>query len=443
MSFLAPEIIKKKRSGAELSRDEIEFMVNGFISGSVPDYQMSALLMAIFFRGMQPSETWQLTDVMMRSGRVLDFSRLGFTVDKHSTGGVGDKTSLILAPIAAAAGVRVPMIAGRGLGHTGGTIDKLETIPGFTCDISISQFERQVETLGVALIGQTAEICPADKKIYALRDVTATIESLPLICASIMSKKMAEGIQGLVLDVKWGSGAFMKTVEQASELADALCAIGKAGGKRVVAYVTNMNQPLGRFIGNSLEVEECIAILQRKGLRGSPLADFSDCENLSVELAAAMIHLGGNAATLEAARVRARDLLESGAAYRKFEELVAAQGGDLSKLPSAAPNRVLKATQAGVLTDMNCEQIGYAGLEMGAGRARSSDAIDPIAGIEMHVRLGDRIVPNQSLCTLYGTRGLDSAETRIRQALKIGESSHSKVLAKRGGNDLIAMTKGF
>lgn len=442
MAFIPAEIIKKKRSGGALTRDEIEFMVNGFVSGQVPEYQMSALLMAVFFRGMLPDETWTLTDVMMRSGRVLDFSKLGFAVDKHSTGGVGDKTSLILAPISAAAGVPVPMIAGRGLGHTGGTIDKLETIPGFSCAITIEHFEKQVASLGVSLIGQTSEICPADKKIYALRDVTATVESLPLICASIMSKKMAEGIQGLVLDVKWGSGAFMKTLDAASELADALCSIGRAGGKRVVAFVTDMNQPLGRFIGNSLEVEECLAILKREGLRGRPLSDFADCENLSVDLAGAMIWIGGKATSLDAGRKLARELLDSGAALKKFEDLVKAQGGDLSKLPMAKMAREVRATKSGYLNSMNCEQIGYAGLVMGAGRMLSTDVIDATAGIEMCVRLGDRIETGTTLFKLYGTRGLDEAERRILESLTI-QSERSKSLATSNSNDLISMKKGI
>ncbi|CAN5730866.1 pyrimidine-nucleoside phosphorylase [soil metagenome] len=436
MSFLAPEIIKRKRGGAELSSEEISFMVNGFVDGSVPDYQMSAFLMATYFKDMTDRETWALTEIMMHSGRVLDFSHLGIAVDKHSTGGVGDKTSMILAPIAAAAGIPVPMIAGRGLGHTGGTIDKLETIPGFRCDISIEQFEKQVATNGIALIGQTAAICPADKKIYALRDVTATIESLPLICASIMSKKIAEGIQGLVLDVKWGSGAFMKTVAEAKALAERLCGIGRAGGKNVVAMVTDMNQPLGRFIGNSLEIEECIAILKREDLRGRKLAEFHDCEELSIELAGTMIWLGGKAKDAKAGVLIARTLLESGAAWKKFEELVKLQGGDLEKLPKAKPLRDVVATSSGYVHSIETEQVGYAALILGAGRQKSSDVIDPVAGIETLVRLGDNVTAGAPLFRLYGARetaALDVASERLLAATRVDNS-----LPSAPAGDLIA-----
>lgn len=451
MAFLAPEIIKRKRGGLELSNDEIAFMVHGFVDGSVPDYQMSAFLMAIYFKGMSDRETWTLTDVMMRTGRVLDFSHLGIAVDKHSTGGVGDKTSMILAPIAAAAGVPVPMIAGRGLGHTGGTIDKLETIPGFRCDISIEQFEKQVAKNGIALIGQTEEICPADKKVYALRDVTATIESLPLICASIMSKKMAEGIQALVLDVKWGSGAFMKTVSQATELAERLCAIGRAGGKNVVAVVSDMNQPLGRFIGNSIEIEECIAILKRQNLRGRKLAEFQDCEDLSVELAGIMIWLGGKAANADAGIAVARELLDSGAAFRKFEELVKIQGGDLTKLPQSTAVHDVLAPASGYIHSIETEQVGYAALILGAGRQKSSDTIDPLAGIEVLVRIGDNVSKGDPLYRLYGKSGgksdgrsggesakLDLAAARLLAATRIGDPL-DKSLPRPTSGDLIAV----
>ncbi len=447
MAFLAPEIIKRKRSGFELTNEEIKFMVHGFVDGSVPDYQMSAFLMATYFKGMSDRETWTLTDVMMRTGRVLDFSHLGLAVDKHSTGGVGDKTSMILAPIAAAAGIPVPMIAGRGLGHTGGTIDKLETIPGFRCDISIDQFEKQVAKNGIALIGQTEEICPADKKVYALRDVTATIESLPLICASIMSKKMAEGIQGLVLDVKWGSGAFMKTVAQASELAERLCAIGRAGGKNVVAMVSDMNQPLGRFIGNSIEIEECIAILKRENLRGRKLQDFQDCEDLSVELAGVMIWLGGKAANAKDGISIARRLLDSGAAFKKFEELVKIQGGELEKLPQATAIQDVVSPSAGYVHSIETEQVGYAALVLGAGRQKSSDLIDPLAGIEVMVRLGDTVSKGDALYRLYGKPGsigpdqvekLNLASARLLAATRIADPL-DKSLPRPPSNDLIAV----
>lgn len=445
--YLAPEIIKLKRDGHELKEAEIRFMIEGFVNGSVPDYQMSAWLMAVLFKGMTDAETWTLTDIMMRSGRVLNFSHLGTAVDKHSTGGVGDKTSLILAPIAAAAGVPVPMIAGRGLGHTGGTIDKLETIPGFSCEISIERFEKQVAALGIALIGQTQDICPADKRIYGLRDVTATVESLPLICASIMSKKMAEGIHGLVLDVKWGSGAFMKTKAQAEELARRLCAIGKTGGKHVVAMVTDMNQPLGRFIGNSLEIEECVAILKREGLRKRDLAELQDCEELSVQLAGVMIWLGKKAPTPEAGVELARKLLNSGAAFEKFEQLVSAQGGVLSGLPVAESIGDVIASDSGLVAAINTEQVGYAALVMGAGRRAAGEKIDPVAGIECLVRLGEKVQKGQPLYRLYGDRGslsaakkaaLDDATERLLQATVIDKS-----LQSFKSEDLIASRIGF
>lgn len=447
MGFVAPEIIKRKRGGLELSNEEIAFMVRGFTDGSLPDYQMSAFLMAIYFKGMSDRETWTLTDVMMRTGRVLDFSHLGIAVDKHSTGGVGDKTTMILAPIVAAAGIPVPMIAGRGLGHTGGTVDKLETIPGYRCDITIEQFEKQVAKNGIALIGQTGEICPADKKIYALRDVTATIESLPLICASIMSKKMAEGIQGLVLDVKWGSGAFMKTVAEASELAKRLCAIGRAGGKKVVAIVSDMNQPLGRFIGNALEIEECVAILKRENLRGRKLSEFEDCERLSVELAGIMIWLGGKAPNVEAGVVKASALLQSGAAFAKFEELVSLQGGKLANLPRAVAIRDVASEKSGYVQSIETEQVGYAALVMGAGRQKSTDTIDPLAGIEALVRLGDKVEKGQPLYRLYGGEAkptaaqeslLTLASQRLCKATRI-EGVLDKSLPSGAASDLIAL----
>jgi pyrimidine-nucleoside phosphorylase len=340
------------------------------------------------------------------------------------------------------------MIAGRGLGHTGGTIDKLETIPGFRCDLSIEAFEKQVKEIGLALIGQTSEICPADKKIYALRDVTATIESLPLICASIMSKKIAEGIQGLVLDVKWGSGAFMKTVEEASELADRLCAIGRIGGKKVAAVVSNMNQPLGRFIGNALEIEECVAILRREEMRGRKLSELADCEALSVELAGIMIWLGNKAETPEAGVAKACTLLESGEAYVKFEELVKRQGGKLSELPRAVPLRDVFSQNAGYVNSIETEQVGYAALLMGAGRQVSSDVINPLAGIEALVRLGDRVDAGQPLYRLYGAENaasgvnspLQTAADRLIAATRI-EPALDKSLPSSGASDLIALRK--
>src|SRR5438128_7049166 len=306
----AVDLIQRKRDGHELSREEIAFFVEGYTRGTIPDYQASALAMAVFFQGMTSAETVALTESMMRTGEVLDLSDLpGPRVDKHSTGGVGDKTSLILAPLAAAAGAYVPMISGRGLGHTGGTLDKLESIPGFRVGLSLKEFRETLRKCGLGLIGQTPEIAPADRKLYALRDVTATVESLPLIAASIMSKKMAEGIDALVLDVKTGDGAFMKAFEDAKALAETMVEIGRGMGKKVAALITDMDQPLGHAVGNALEVVECVDTLKGRGP--------SDLESLSLELAAWMLHLGGVTNHLEAARARVREALASGAGLRK------------------------------------------------------------------------------------------------------------------------------
>ena len=415
--FFPNELIKKKRSGLAHTRDEIYFLINSFSEGTLPDYQMSAWLMAVFFKGMTDEETAVLTEAMLRSGKSLDFSHLKTpTVDKHSTGGVGDKTSLILAPIVAAAGVPVPMIAGRGLGHTGGTIDKLEAIPGFSCDLTLEQFAKRVEQYGLSLIGQTSEICPADKKIYGLRDVTATIESLPLICASIMSKKLAEGIKGLVLDVKFGNGAFMKTIDQADELATKLMAIGRVHGKKVVSYLTSMEQPLGRFIGNSLEVGECIAIMKNSDYLGHSADLFDDCRELSLELAGAMIWLGEKAKTAEDGVKIARDVLASGKAYEKFEELCSLQGGDLAKLPVAKHTHVVKALSAGFVSNFNTDQLGMASIALGAGRLKTTDVIDPTAGIYVHAKLGEEVSAGAPLYTLYAssTNQFNTAEQMLQ-----------------------------
>jgi pyrimidine-nucleoside phosphorylase len=395
------ELIKKKRSGQEHSAEEIKFIIDSYSKGTLPDYQMSAWLMTVFFKGMTPAETASLTDAMLHSGRVLDFSHLPSAVDKHSTGGVGDKTSMILAPIVAAAGVYVPMIAGRGLGHTGGTLDKLEAIPGFRIGLTLDQFKKQVEEIGVAIIGQTPEICPADKKIYALRDVTATVESLPLICGSIMSKKIAEGLSALVLDVKFGSGAFMKTLEQADELATKLMEIGQAHGKKVVSYLTNMEQPLGRFIGNALEIGECVAILKNESYLGVKPEAFADCRELSLELAGAMIWLGGKASSAEEGLAVARTVLENGSAYEKFAEICRAQGGDLGKLPHAKNTHLVKAKKSGFIGAFNTEGIGLAGIALGGGRLQTSDLIDPVAGLQIHKKLGEAVSEGDTLYTLY------------------------------------------
>jgi pyrimidine-nucleoside phosphorylase len=398
--FQPAELIKKKRSGLEHTKDEIQFIIKSFVAGTLPEYQMSAWMMAVYFKGMTAGETAALTDVMLHSGRVLDFSKAKtLAVDKHSTGGVGDKTSMILAPIAAAAGVTVPMIAGRGLGHTGGTLDKLEAIPGFSVSLSLDAFEKQVSMIGVSIIGQTAEICPADKKIYALRDVTATVESLPLICASIMSKKIAEGISALVLDVKFGSGAFMKTIEQAELLATKLMDIGKVHGKKVASLLTDMEQPLGRFVGNSLEIGECVAILRGDEFLGR--SDFDDCRELSLELAGHMIWLGGLAPNAREGYLKAKEVLESGLAFKKFEEICKAQGGSLDQLPLPKARQDVASPTDGFVSAINTEQIGYAALALGAGRLTSADELDLTAGIEIHKKLGEAVRKGETLYTLY------------------------------------------
>lgn len=435
--FFPAELIKKKRSGFAHSKEEIVFLINSFSEGSLPDYQMSAWLMAVFFKGMTDEETAYLTEAMIRSGRTLDFKNLSSPpVDKHSTGGVGDKTSLILAPIVAAAGVPVPMIAGRGLGHTGGTIDKLEAIPGFSCDLTLEQFAERVQKHGISLIGQTKEICPADKKIYALRDVTATIESLPLICASIMSKKLAEGIHGLVLDVKFGSGAFMKTVDQADELAAKLMGIGRAQGKEVVAYLTSMEQPLGRFIGNSLEVGECISIMKNDPYLNHAADEFEDCRELSIELAGAMIWLGKKASSIEDGAKKAREILKSGKAYEKFEELCSLQGGNLKKLPVAKATRIVKASKSGFVSGFKTDEVGLASIALGAGRLKTTDVIDPTAGIFVHAKLGDEVSEGAPLYTLFA-----NSEKNFATAEKMLLASTSISLQKPTVAALIARRK--
>ena len=422
MSFIPAEIIKKKRGGQVLTHDELAFMVNGFTKGEVPEYQMSALLMAIFFKDLNVQETADLTDIMLHSGRVLDFSKLGLkAVDKHSTGGVGDKTSLIIAPIVAAAGVPVPMISGRGLGHTGGTLDKLESIPGFKIGLSLDQFQEQVKKMNCSLIGQTAEICPADKKIYALRDVTATIESLPLICASIMSKKIAEGIGGLVLDVKYGSGAFMKTKAQASELAEKLMSIGASHGKKVVAFLTSMEQPMGRFVGNAVEVGECVALMKNESYLGRKPEEFADTLEVSLWLSGAMLWLGDASSSIEDGFKLAEKTLRSGKAFEKFQEIVAYQGGDLGRLPTPSVREPVVAGQDGYLSTFDTEKVGLAGIALGAGRMKVTDTIDPIAGIEVHKRIGDQVKKGETLFTLLGAskRGFAEASAMLSLATTI------------------------
>jgi pyrimidine-nucleoside phosphorylase len=394
------DLIKRKRDGGELSPEEVAFIVNGYARGDIADYQMSAFLMAVYFRGMTPAETVSLTHQMIGSGRVVDLSGLpGKKVDKHSTGGVGDKASLVLAPLAAASGVWVPMVSGRGLGHTGGTLDKLESIPGFRVDLTMNEYRRVLERVGMVLSGANHEIAPADKKMYALRDVTATVESIPLITGSILSKKVAEGIDGLVLDVKSGSGAFMKPLDQARKLAESLISVGRSLGIQVIALLTDMDQPLGRSVGNALEVIECIDTL--KG-QGPP-----DLARLSIELAAQMIRIAGKVETLEEARALARQQIESGAGLERFRAVIAEQGGDprvvddYSRFPRAGHSEVLVADIRGFVSKIEAETVGLAAMQLGAGRERLDSQIDPAVGIVMHKKVGDEVDRGEPLCTIH------------------------------------------
>lgn len=402
--MLPAEIIKKKRNNLELSPEEIEYFISSYTNDSLPDYQMSALLMAIYFNGMTNAETVALTKSMLYSGTTVNTDLIqGFKVDKHSTGGVGDKTSLILGPIVAAAGAYVPMISGRGLGHTGGTLDKLESIPGFNTQQSLQKFIEITKKIGTCFIGQTKEICPADKKIYALRDVTATIESLPLICASIMSKKIAEGIDGLVLDVKFGSGAFMKDVPSAKTLAHALMGIGHSYDKKIVAVISSMNQPLGRFAGNALEVLECVEIMKnKKSISANGHDLYEDTRELSLQLSAQMINLSGKTKSVDDAYLLAKTKLESGEAMKIFEQMCLEQGGRLESLRLPEKKLELCAQTRGFISSFDVEKIGLAGIILKAGRAKTDDIISPSAGIEFHVKIGDSVNKGDVLYTLHG-----------------------------------------
>jgi pyrimidine-nucleoside phosphorylase len=415
----AVDLIERKRDGGELSGEEIDFFVRGHARGDIPDYQAAALAMAVFFRGMTPAETSALTESMMRSGEILDLSDLpGPKADKHSTGGVGDKTSLVLGPLAAACGIVVPMIAGRGLGHTGGTVDKLESIPGFRVHLTLAEFRSVLGRCGIGLIGQTPEIAPADLRLYALRDVTATVESPALMAASIMSKKMAEGIDALVLDVKCGEGAFTQSEERARELARTMIAIGRRMGRRVAALLTRMDQPLGRAVGNALEVAESIDTLKGRGPK--------DLESLSVELAAWMSCLAGGG-SLEAARARVRDALRSGAALEKLRQVIELQGGDPrvcdspSRLPRARETLVVRSEHDGRLTRVAARPVGQAAMLLGAGRETVDGAIDPAVGIVLHKKVGDPVAANEPIATVHvgSRRRLDAALALLRGALEV------------------------
>ncbi len=396
----AVDIIRKKRDAGELTREEIEFLVRGATDDSVPDYQLAAWLMAVVWRGMSQVELAALTEAMLHSGQVLDLSDVpGVKVDKHSTGGVGDKTSLVIAPIVAAAGLPVPMISGRGLGHTGGTLDKLEAIPGFNVNLSLADFRRVLKECGCALIGQTPEIAPADKKLYSLRDVTATVESPYLICASIMSKKLAEGIDALVLDVKTGDGAFMKKETDAVYLAELMVETGKRMGKKMVALITDMEQPLGRKVGNALEVEECIEVLAG----GGP----EDLRELCLDLSAWMLTLGGKCKKVSQGREIAAEMISSGRARDKFREIIRLQGGDAGvvddpgRLPKAKQMAKAFTVKAGYITAIRCEQVGVASMLLGGGREKKEDSVDPAVGVVLEKKVGDEVKAGSALCTIH------------------------------------------
>jgi pyrimidine-nucleoside phosphorylase len=412
------EIIRSKRDGRALAPGEIAAFVRGVTDGSVPDYQAAALLMAVYFRGLDGAELAALTDAMLHSGDVLDLSELPLPkVDKHSTGGVGDKISLHLAPAVAACGVAVPMISGRGLGHTGGTLDKLEAIPGFSVNLDESQFRSVLRDCGLALIGQTERLAPADKRLYALRDVTGTVESIPLIAASIMSKKLAEGIDGLVLDVKVGSGAFMKTLERARELARTLVDIGRRAGKRVSAVLTDMDQPLGRYVGNAVEVHESLEVLSG---RGEP-----DLVELTLALGAEMLLVAGVARDAADGRERIARVLGDGSALARFRRCVELQGGRLPATTRgwfAGDALPVRAGADGYVRAIDAEQIGLAALALGAGRTRKEDAIDPGAWVRLHKKVGERVAAGEELASFGAPRrwpaatasssGTDSAGAR-------------------------------
>jgi pyrimidine-nucleoside phosphorylase/thymidine phosphorylase len=430
------DLIQRKRDAEELAPEEIEFLVEGYTNGEIPDYQMSAFLMAVFFTGMSDREVSRLTECMLRSGETVDLSAVpGVKVDKHSTGGVGDKTSLIVAPLAAAAGVIVPMMSGRGLGHTGGTLDKLESIPGFRTDLTPEEVQKQLAEVGLCFMGQTERLAPADGKFYALRDVTATIESIPLISASIMSKKLAEGLDALVLDVKVGNGAFMKKQVDARRLAQMMVGIGRRMDKRVQALITDMNQPLGYAVGNALEVMEASQTLQNAGP--------TDLTKLSIELAARMIHLGKKTESLDEARRAAEQRLVDGSGYKKFKQAVAAQGGNpqaLDKfelLPNATGMREVTSPRGGYVSVIDAEDIGVASNMIGAGRERKEDAIDPAVGIILEVKVGEKVEAGSVLCRLYYTH-----EDRVEEAAEMVEDAFRISAQKPDERELILEVVG-
>ncbi len=404
------ELIAKKRDGEALSTEEIGFMIDGYVRGEIPDYQMSAMCMAILFRGMDDREILDLTMSMMHSGETLDLSPIrGVKADKHSTGGVGDKTSLVLCPMVAACGVKIAKMSGRGLGHTGGTIDKLESFPGFVTGISEERFFENVNRIGIAIAGQTAEVCPADKKLYALRDVTGTVPSIPLIVSSIMSKKLAAGADVIVLDVKCGSGAFMKTAEQARELAEGLTRVGRLAGRKCAAVITDMDEPLGYAVGNALEVKEAIDVLAGRTEAG-------ELKELCLTLGANMLTLSGLAANEAEAREKLEATIADGSALKKLAEMVEAQYGDsravydTSLLPEAAFKREVPSAEGGYVAHIEAEDVGLVSMHLGGGRVTKDSAIDLSVGVVLHKKVGDRVEPGESLATIHASDERKAAE---------------------------------
>ena len=394
------DLIYKKREGEELTPEEIDWIISGYTAGDIPDYQVSAWAMAVFFKGMEARETASLTEAVVNSGDQIDLSRIsGVKVDKHSTGGVGDTTTLVLAPLVAAAGVPVPKMSGKGLGHTGGTIDKLESIPGFNCELEIEDFFKQVEEIGAAIVGQTGNLTPADKKLYALRDVTATVDSIPLIASSIMGKKIAGGANAIVLDVKTGSGAFMQKQEDARKLAELMVKIGSELGRKTMALLTDMSQPLGEAVGNALEVKEAIKTLKGKGPE--------DLTQLSLKLGAAMLVAGQYETDLIEAEKRLEKLIDNGSAESKFKEIVKAQGGNPEiidnpeLLPQAENIFELKAVKSGYIENVTAREVGLVAMALGAGRAKKDDPIDPAVGVEVTAHRGEKIKAGDTLARVY------------------------------------------
>ncbi|PRX39268.1 pyrimidine-nucleoside phosphorylase [Planifilum fimeticola] len=430
------DLIAKKRDGGELSAEEIRFIIEGYTKGEIPDYQVSALAMAIYFRDMTERERADLTMAMVRSGEQVDLSAIeGIKVDKHSTGGVGDTTTLVLAPLVASLDIPVAKMSGRGLGHTGGTIDKLESIEGFTVEFTREEFIDKVNRHKIAVIGQTADLTPADKKLYALRDVTATVDSIPLIASSVMSKKIAGGSDAIVLDVKTGSGAFMKTLEDARALAEAMVDIGNRLGRRTTAVISDMSQPLGYAVGNALEVREAIETLQGRGPK--------DLEELCLALGGQMVVLAGKAGTAEEAEEKLREVLRSGKALEKFREWIASQGGDPNvaddpdRLPRAAYQIEVPAREKGVVAEIVADRIGMAAMMLGAGRTTKESEIDLSVGLVLHKKIGDSVEKGEPLATIHAnSERVDEIIEKIRAGIRIGDRAEKPVLI----HDVIAAT---